>query len=76
MSNVWAKYLQIALNDMAQDMKMLRLKLAKDYFTDLPSSTLENMDDFKMFENFAAQDTIIEINRAVKFQVLKDLAES
>lgn len=74
MSLIWAKYMQIACNDMAQDMKTQKVKLSKDYFNELPSSRLENIDDFKMFENFASHDTIIEINRAVKFQVLKDFA--
>ena len=60
---------------MAKQMKSVKLKLAKKYFDDLPPSYLNNMEDFKFFENFAAHDTMIEIFRVVKYQVLGQISE-
>ena len=55
---------------MGKETKTQSLKLSSEYFNELPPSVLKNIDDYKLFDNFVLHDTVIEIIRAVKFQVL------
>ena len=55
-SQIWYKYMQVAFYDLADDMKVHPLKLDKEYFTNLPISTLKNLDNFKLFRNFTDYD--------------------
>ena len=56
MEQLWPKYLQAFLNEMAAELKSKRLVLADDEFFDMPDSWLDNLDDFALFEDYLTSD--------------------
>ena len=73
---IYPKYMQIALFDLAEDMKIEPVVLGDEYFQHIPASSLNNhnIDDFRIFRNFTVEDMELEVIRAVKFQELQELA--
>lgn len=70
---IWPKCLQIAAFDLANQLKADPVRFGKGYLKDLPPSTLDNLDDASKFAHFYWDLMDIEVDRAVKYQVLQTL---
>ncbi len=55
-------------------MKQPPIKLAKSEFDELPSTTMKNLENMNLFDDFLKADMQIEICRYFKMKALKDLA--
>jgi len=56
--------------DLAIKNKKNPLKIDKEFMKFLPKSIFSNLSDHKFFEDFIDADLEMEIDRAVKFQIL------
>jgi hypothetical protein len=74
-SSIFEKYMQIALFDLASKNKEEATKLSQDYFEDWPVSAFENLDDYKVFQNFTENDLQIEAIRNAKYLVMIESVE-
>ena len=75
-TDIFIKYVQIALFDMAKFLKIQKTTLdVDDYFEDLPYSAIDNVQDHQLFENFVENELEIEVIRAIKFQVLDEYSK-
>ena len=72
---LWPKFLQVGLMDMYyrdREMKQgKQIKLAPEEFEDLPATTLDNLGDYSMFDNFLYASMHIEVVRALKFHLMR-----
>lgn len=59
---------------MAAKLKQPPIKLAKSEFDELPSTTMKNLENMNLFDDFLKADMQIEICRYFKMKALKDLA--
>lgn len=73
MEAFWPKCMQIAAFELAKQLKAEPVRFGQGYMKDLPPSTLNNLDDVHLFEQFFWDLMDIEVDRAVKYQVLLKL---
>ena len=73
MEAIWPKCMLIAAFDLAKQLKTEPARFGQGYMKDLPPSTLNNLDDNQLFEHFLWELLDIEVDRAVKYQVLLKL---
>ena len=71
---IWPKYLQAALNEMSAKYKSQPLELNPVEYQQLPDSTLMNLKDFKLFDDFLTNDIQLEACREFKMRSVLDLA--
>lgn len=74
MRQIWPKYMQACLFEFATHSNQPALLLDKQCFEELPESALNNINDFKLFQNYKEFDVEIETHRALKHQFLTQLA--
>ena len=71
---IWPKYLQACYNEMALKPELgKKIRLAEEEFDDLPFSALHNMDNFSMFKDYLQSDMWLEMTRAFKIIVMKQI---
>ena len=72
---LWPKFLQVGLMDMYYRDREMRqgkqIKLAPEEFEDLPATTMDNLGDYSMFENFLYASMHIEVARSLKFHLMR-----
>lgn len=73
---LWPKYLQVALNEMSQELKQKPQKLEASNFDELPDSSILNLNDTKLFKDFLMSDFHIETCRAFKMFAVASLAKT
>jgi hypothetical protein len=76
MCGIWIKYHQVyhIMYAIGND-ELAPLILDEQLFSKLPKSSLQNRNEFKLFKDFIEYDIEIEISRAIKLQILTQLAE-
>jgi len=73
---IWPKYLQVALNEMSAKFKSQPLELDPVELNQLPESTLMNLKDYKLFDDFLTNDMQIEVCREFKMRSVLELAQT
>lgn len=72
---LWPKYLQTCLNEMYSTDKKGEVKkpirLVDDEFAELPTSSLNNLPEYDLFEDFLKADMVIEVARSLKYHLMK-----
>jgi len=67
MREIWPKYMQACLNEFAHENHTSALILEKEEFERLPDSSLNNIVDYKLFEDYVKCDLEIECIRNAKY---------
>lgn len=70
--DLWPKFLQVGLYELyhsARDIKN-KISLASEEFEELPPSHLNNLSDYDLFEDFLQANMMIEVSRALKYQMM------
>ena len=73
---IWPKYLQVALNEMSAKFKSQPMELDPVELNQLPESTLMNLKDYKLFDDFLTNDMQLEVCREFKMRSVLDLAQT
>ena len=66
---IWPKYMQVGLTEMASELKLRKsaqIDLPNEEFDKLPQSSLNSIDQVRLFADFVASDLEIEIIRYLK----------